>query len=91
MNRTAEAVTDWLVEQMAERLAVEPEKIDLREPLASYGLSSTEAVVLSGDLEEWLERELPATLVWDYPTIDLLARHLGQEDALATAAPGEGA
>ena len=91
MNRTAEAVTDWLVEQMAERLAVEPAKIDLREPLASYDLSSTEAVVLSGDLEEWLERELPATLVWDYPTIDLLARLLGQEDALATAVPGEGA
>jgi len=75
-------IVDWLVRHIAERLHVPPEEIDPREPLASYGLSSTEGVALSGDLEEWLGRDLPATLVWDYPTIERLARHLA-----LTAAP----
>jgi acyl carrier protein len=69
-------VIDWLVERLAERLAVPREQIDIREPLANYGLSSTQGVVLSGDLEEWLGRELPATLVWDHPTVEKLAVHL---------------
>ena len=32
-----------------------------------------EAVSFAGDLEEWLGRDLPATLLWDYPTLAALA------------------
>jgi acyl carrier protein len=72
----ADEIVDWLVERLAERLAVSREEVDIREPLANYGLSSKQAVVLSGDLEEWLGRDLPATLLWDYPTIEQVAAHL---------------
>jgi hypothetical protein len=36
-------------------------------------------VSLSGDLEDYLNRPLPATLLWDFPTIETLSRHLSVE------------
>ena len=59
-------------------LGIESHEIDVREPFASYGLGSTEAVSLSGELAEWLGRQLPAELAYEYPTIEALARHLAE-------------
>lgn len=73
---TREAIQGWLAERVADRLGVEPHEVDASVPFAEYGLSSTEAVMLSGDLEDWLGRRLPATLLWDHPTLESLARHL---------------
>jgi acyl transferase domain-containing protein/acyl carrier protein len=84
----ADQIEAWLIGHLAERLDVAIDSIDPREPFASYGLCSREAVVLSGELEEWLERTLSPTLLWDYPTIQALARFLANEPApLRTAAP----
>lgn len=73
---TAEEIQLWLVSKVAELAAVEPDEIDIAEPFARFGLDSIAAAGLSGDLEDWLNRRLPPTLVWDYPTIELLAQHL---------------
>jgi acyl carrier protein len=67
---------DWLVSYLAKQLFLDKQEIDTDEPIASFGLDSVEAANLSADLMQWLDRDLPATLVWDYPTIELLANHL---------------
>src|SRR5579863_537365 len=74
----AEAVQTWLVSKLSERLGIEPHEIDIREPLASYGLGSTDAVILAGELAEWLGHKLSPALVYEYPTIEALARHLAE-------------
>ncbi|GAC1343814.1 MAG: type I polyketide synthase [Ktedonobacteraceae bacterium] len=76
---TAKAIQAWLVFQLSEVLEVEPQNIDIREPFTNYGLTSRDAVSLSGDLEDWLGRELSPTLAYEYPTIESLARHLAGE------------
>ncbi|GAB3494300.1 type I polyketide synthase [Amycolatopsis cihanbeyliensis] len=63
----------WLVEHVAEAAEVDEVEIDIHLPLDEYGLSSRDAVALSGALEELLDRTLPTTLLWDHPTIDRLA------------------
>lgn len=68
----------WLVDYLARLADVHPADIEMREPLASYGLDSMAAARLVSDLEAWLERDLPATLAWDYPTIEELARFLAR-------------
>src|SRR5947199_8940441 len=75
----AEAIQAWLVSQLSEVLGVEPQDIDIQEPFTNYGLTSRDAVGLSGDLEDWLGRELSPTLAYEYPTIESLARHLAGE------------
>ena len=74
--RTPEAIREWLVAQLAERLLVDTAEIDVREPLTSYGLDSIQAMGLIGDLEDWLGRPLSLTVVDDYPSIEALVGHL---------------
>src|SRR5439155_6815310 len=47
-------------------------------PIANYGLHSADMVGLVGDLERWLGRTLPATLAWEYPTVEALAEYLSR-------------
>lgn len=79
-SHTADEIQDWLVAHLAEELGVDSQEIDVREPLASYGLSSVAAVSLSGDLEALLGCQLSATLLWEYSTIESLAGHLAEEN-----------
>src|ERR1700722_16982191 len=84
---SAEVIEKWLVEKLSELLGVAPDEIDLREPFASYGMGSTEAVTLSGELGEWLGQKVPADLAYEFPTIESLARHLSGSPEAAPAAP----
>ena len=73
---SADVIEKWLVEKLSELLGVDPREIDVREPFASYGMGSTEAVSLSGELGDWLGQRVPADLAYEFPTIETLARHL---------------
>ena len=73
---TEKQIRDRLVQEVAEATGMPVDAIDVREPFATYDISSVEAVNLVGVLEVWLERQLDATLLWDHATIEALARHL---------------
>ncbi|WP_257450671.1 non-ribosomal peptide synthase/polyketide synthase, partial [Archangium lipolyticum] len=76
-----------LVELMAETVSQPAANIDVHQPFVQYGLDSVASVRLVGELESRLGRKLPATLVWEHPNIEALARHLaeGQPQAAAPA------
>ena len=76
---TAKDIRTWMVEYVSQLLKVPPQKIQVKVPFDRYGLDSSAAVVMSGDLEEWLEIDLDPTLIYDYPTIESLAQHLAEE------------
>ena len=63
-NRSLVTIRAWLLVKCAEALGIPPESLDPSAPLSDYGLGSMQAVNLVGDLEEWLGRKLPATLLW---------------------------
>ena len=86
----AEAIQAWLVSKLSERLGIESQEIDIREPFASYGLGSTEAVSLAGELAEWLGQKLSPALVYEHPCIESLARHLAASSDLSQSATGVG-
>jgi acyl carrier protein len=83
-----EAIQAWLIKKVSNALSISPDDIDPRETFASFGLDSRTAVSLSGDLERWLGRRLPPTLVWDYPSIDELAQHLASEQPASSTDVG---
>ena len=86
-----EALQDWLVAQLSTQLSLEASTIKVSEPLTRYGLDSIDAVTLVGDLEEWLDLELPDTLFWDHPSIAQASAYLVEnfevENAIANLAP----
>src|ERR1700726_1547545 len=65
----AEIISAWIVARLSELLAIEPHEIDVREPFASYGLGSAELVSLSGELAEWLGRQLSPDFASESPTV----------------------
>jgi acyl carrier protein len=73
---TAEAVRQWLTAKIAERLGVRPDEVDPDKYFDEFGLDSTEALVLSGELEAWLGFELETTALWYHPTISQLAPYI---------------
>ncbi|MEH2381694.1 MAG: acyl carrier protein [Nostoc sp.] len=69
----------WIVSYLADMLNINPDKIDTSIPFDRYGLDSAGAVGMSGDLEGWLGSEFEPTLLYDYPTVDTLAKYLAAE------------
>lgn len=70
-------IQDWLTANLATYLKVQPNEIDISQPFAYYGLDSSVAVSLTGDLANWLNlKQLDPMLFWEYPNIEALAQHL---------------
>lgn len=87
----ATEITNWLIDQLGERLDMPVSEIDIHKDFSEYGLNSIEAVNLSGNLENFLGRRLDPTLLWDYPNIHALALYLANEsDRPASASTSEG-
>ena len=80
-----ETVQNWLIKQLAEQLRLDPASIKITEPFTRYGLDSIDAVTLVGDLEDWLDLDLPDTLFWDHPTVEKSANYLEENYDLADA------
>ena len=78
-GKTVQEIREWLVARIAAKLMMPPEEIPTDQPLTRLGIDSTEAVVVSGELQDWLQRRVPPTVVWDHPTIDALAAHLADD------------
>ncbi len=73
---TPENIKQFLFSRLSSLMQIREDSIDPAEPFSSYGIDSLKAVQLSGELEELLHKELPATLVYDYPSVNSLSGFL---------------
>ena len=69
-------IQEWLRNRVGERVRCDPALLDARQPLATYGLTSRDAVELSADLEIRFQCTLSPTVLYNYPTIERLANFL---------------
>ncbi len=74
--KTAASIQDWLIDELAARLEMDPDDIDPDAPFESFGLESADALVMLTQLEQWLGQTVPPVLVWNYPTIAQLSQRL---------------
>lgn len=80
-KRTVEEIREWIVAYLVALLEVSGDEIETDVPFDTYGLDSSAAIGLTGDLEDWLGREVDPTLLYDYPTVEALAAHLHSDAA----------
>ncbi len=80
-KQSAQAIILWLTQRLSDHVGIDPKEIDIKRPLAHYGLDSKDAVNISGEMEDWLGFNLSPTLLWQYPTIESLADYLSQGEA----------
>lgn len=81
---SAAEIQTWIASYLADLLEVDADEIDVTIPFDRYGLDSAVAVGMTGDLEDWLNRKLDPTLLYDYPTVESFAHHLAEEFKVAT-------
>ena len=66
----------WLITRFARQLGYPPDTVGRDEPFGRFGLSSLEAVAITGELADFLGRPMPATLLYEHSTIASLATFL---------------
>src|SRR5579884_2653628 len=76
---TRTELIDWIGAWICRELKLEQNQLDSGATFVRYGMDSVNAIMLIGDLEEYLGCRLSPTLAWDHPTIEALAEHLAQE------------
>ncbi len=74
--RTLEFYRTFLRERITQAMQLEPSTLQDGELFSVYGMGSRHAVELSGALEQLMERRIPATIFYDYPTVSALAQYL---------------
>ncbi|CAL9408481.1 MULTISPECIES: acyl carrier protein [unclassified Streptomyces] len=83
---TAQEAQDWLIEKIAHRLGVDPGEVSPEVYFDELDLDSTEALILAGEMENWLGFELNTTALWYHPTVKELAAYIAEECAQRAAA-----
>jgi acyl transferase domain-containing protein/acyl-CoA synthetase (AMP-forming)/AMP-acid ligase II/acyl carrier protein len=74
----AEQISEWLVQQLAQKTGIAARDISVREPFVYYGLGSLALVEFANMIEQRYARQLSPTAMWDYPNIEKLAHYLAQ-------------
>ena len=69
-------IENWLIEWTAKQLKLEADTIDIKQSFLNYTTDSLMAMMIVGDLEDWLGCRLSPTLMWDYSTMESLAEYL---------------
>jgi acyl transferase domain-containing protein/NADPH:quinone reductase-like Zn-dependent oxidoreductase/NAD(P)-dependent dehydrogenase (short-subunit alcohol dehydrogenase family)/acyl carrier protein len=73
---SVEKIQSWLITKLSDQFGLEESEVGVNDAFASFGIDSAQALSMCGDLEVWLGKQLPPTLLWDYPTIQILSEHL---------------
>ncbi|MGA9491294.1 MAG: acyl carrier protein [Mycobacterium sp.] len=78
--KSYDEIEAMLAEQVADRTGTSANEIDRTRRFDKLGLDSADAVRLVGELEDFVGRPLSASLPYNYPTIEQLARCLANGD-----------
>ena len=72
-------IRNALISHVADLKGAAPSEIDVTVPFDDFALESTDAIGMTGDLEDWLSFRIDPTVVYDYPTIEALSQYLSDE------------
>lgn len=72
----AEMIESWMLRTITETLQASSNEIPLDAPLTSLGLDSVRLLELAGELAEFIDCDIPTTMLWQFPTIKDLSREL---------------
>ncbi|MFM9033441.1 MAG: beta-ketoacyl synthase N-terminal-like domain-containing protein, partial [Mycobacterium sp.] len=71
-----DGLRDWLVDYLVNTVGLSPAEIDCDAMLNDLAVGSADAVVLTGELSELLDRAVSPVDFWQYPTVNMLAKYL---------------
>jgi len=82
-----DALETWVRSRVAAVLGRPAARVDIDRPLRAMGLDSLMGLQLRNELEKALGEKVPATIVWNYPTVAALTAHLATRIDVAFDVP----
>jgi len=82
LNSQTLTITDiqnWLISQIAQKLGMKPDDINIQDPFDSYGLDSMLAISIANSGQKYLGLQISPLMLVHYPTIAALSQHLAAE------------
>lgn len=76
---THDAVLDWMLAEIADMTAIDAEDLAQDAVFTELGLSSVMTVEFSEAVKDWTGLDLPPTVAYDHPTIELLSAYVAEE------------
>lgn len=70
----------WVLSRLAAALRISESEIDTEASFVALGLDSLTLFSMTGQLAEWLDRDLPATMLFEVSSINDLAAALAAPD-----------
>ena len=80
-----QSITTWLKEYLVNLLGIQENDIDEKAAFDQYGLDSSAAVAMAGDLGEWVGCDVDPAAAYDHPSIADLSHALSQSGAVRAA------
>ncbi|WP_313673350.1 beta-ketoacyl synthase N-terminal-like domain-containing protein, partial [Mycolicibacterium sp.] len=71
-----DGLREWFVDYLVGTIGLSRDDIDCDAPLKDLAVGSADAVVMIGELSELLGRQLSPVDLWQYPTVNAMARYL---------------
>src|SRR5689334_6610503 len=81
----------WLVDYLVTNVGCSLDDVDFDASLHDLGVSSADAVVLTGELSELLGRPVSPVELWQFPSINALAGFLTGSESVVPVESGVGA
>lgn len=75
-QKSYEEVKSWIVNYLASEIGVARESIAVDTSLTNLGVTSRQAVALTGELEDFVGKPVDPVVAWEHPTIHALATYL---------------
>lgn len=75
----AEQISSWLTDYISKVAQIPLQETLPDREFTSFGIDSSAAVGLSVDLGDWAGIEIDPTLVYDYPTIELISEFVANK------------
>lgn len=72
----SEELQNWMKASVAELVKTPVHRIQVNKDFHAFGLDSVSAIKLSNELSDYVGKDVPPNLIYDYPTIGLLSDHL---------------
>ncbi len=77
---TQQDAANWIVQYISKRLEIADSAVDRDALFSELGIDSSFAVVMSGDIGDWIDRDVPPNLLYEHPTVHKLARYIAALD-----------
>jgi polyketide synthase 13 len=76
---TAREIETWLINWVSKETGKKAHEVDPEETFINLGLSSRQAITLTGEIEDELNMSADVSSAWDHPSIRKLAAHLAAQ------------